>query len=93
MRASSSSEAVKAVSGLRQVSNGYDAFIHGGWPARNYGPPPALFHSSLTKLDYHLCHLDEELSELTINADFLYAVHRFIDAALAIYDSEDLRSP
>ena len=92
MRASSSTEAVKDVSGLRQVSNGYDTFIHGGRPARNYGPPPALFHPALAKLDYHLSHLDEKLDELEVDAKFLHDVHQLIAESLAVYDSEDQRS-
>ncbi|TBU21455.1 hypothetical protein BD311DRAFT_678300, partial [Dichomitus squalens] len=90
-QAPSPSEAVKDVSGLRRIFCGNAAFVHGGRPAYNYGPPPALFHSALAKLDYHLSHLDEKWDELTIDADFLYDVHRFIDKSLAIYDSEDIR--
>lgn len=91
-RAPSPSEAVKDVSGLRRVLHGNNAFVHGGRPACNYGPPPALFHSALAKLDYHLSHLDEDLNELEFDAEFLYNVHLFIDRSLAIYDSEDDRS-
>ncbi|TBU41190.1 hypothetical protein BD309DRAFT_868775, partial [Dichomitus squalens] len=90
-QAPSPSEAVIDASGLRRIFCGNAAFVHGGRPAYNYGPPPVLFHSALAKLDYHLSHLDEKWDELTIDADFLYDVHRFIDKSLAIYDSEDIR--
>ena len=90
-RAPSSSDGIKDVSGIRKALNVPEAVVHGGRPAGNCGPPPALFNAALAKFDYHLRHLDEDVDELDVDAYFLRDAHLFIEKSLAIYDSEDAR--
>ena len=85
------SDGVKDVSGIRKALSGREAVVHGGRPARNCGPPPALFNPALAKFDCHLRHLDEDIVELDVDANLLRDVHLFIEKSLAIYDSEDAR--
>ncbi|KAH9918651.1 uncharacterized protein B0H18DRAFT_1214101 [Fomitopsis serialis] len=88
---SPSDRVVHDVEGLQKIFGVGGVFVHGGRPAYNYGPPPALFHSALAQLDYHLRHLDNDLDELTIDAQFLGDVNDFIVKSLDIHNSEEDR--
>ena len=85
-------DGVKDVYGVRAALCGDQAIIHGGRPASNYSPPPALFHPALAMFDHHLRHLDDELEELTPDPLQLYWAHFFIQESLSVYYSDDDRS-
>ena len=85
-------DGIKDVHGIRAALCGDQAVVHGGRPASNYGPPPALFHSALAKFDNHLHHLDGKLDELAPDSDLLHSTHLLIQQCLDVYDSDNDRA-
>lgn len=91
--AQSPPEGVKSPANIEQVITADQAIIHGGRPWSNYGPPPALFHPALAKLDYHLKHLEDDFGgdDFNLEAIVLHTVHLFIQDSLNVYETQDMR--
>ena len=82
------SDGIKTAGGVEKALDIKNGIIHDGRPENNYGPPPALFHPALAKLDHHLRHLDDDLQELVPEPAFLRHTHEFIAFSTRVYASE-----